>query len=632
MDRAKWIWRQGEYGADEYAEFYDTVNYSTGKIILKISCDSNYAVYIDEKLSAFGQYADYPWYKIYDTIDLTEKVKSGKNNVKIVVWYYGENFSTYYKNRPGLWYEIYENDKLVRRSCKETLCCKSENYKSGGRKIITGQVGYSFCYDTRERKPTLLNATEIEDIAKEMHPRPVSKLNFGPFIKGQLIDEKNNLYDLSDERAGLFYIRFKSESGVKLNVSYGEHLPGGKVNRIIDHRDFSVEVIGNGQTVEYINPFRRLGARYLQAEGGGAFEIEEIGLIQTDYPVKEVPFRLKDALMQKIYDTSVRTLKLCMHEHYEDTPWREQSLYCFDSRNQMLCGYYAFREFAFAKANLKLIAEDRRADGLLSICFPSSVDLTIPSFSLHYVLAVEEYLRYSGDIRFVKSIYPRLRELIDIFLKRTENGLVPTFYGEKNYWNFYDWAEGLEGNLGRKDAIEFDLILNTLLSLALSRMETIAQKVGDRNSEYKSREAELNNAINRYFFDGEQIIYKTYENRGHISELGNALAILCGAAKNCEVQIAEKLTQNRMISCSLSLRCFVYDALLQANRKKYTGYILKDIESRYKKMLDERATTFWETEEGANAFGGAGSLCHGWSAMPVYYYHILRQGGKENVL
>ena len=88
MDRAKWIWRQGEYGADEYAEFYDTVNYSTGKIILKISCDSNYAVYIDEKLSAFGQYADYPWYKIYDTIDLTEKVKSGKNNVKIVVWYY----------------------------------------------------------------------------------------------------------------------------------------------------------------------------------------------------------------------------------------------------------------------------------------------------------------------------------------------------------------------------------------------------------------------------------------------------------------------------------------------------------------------------------------------------------------
>ena len=31
-----------------------------------------------------------------------------------------------------------------------------------------------------------------------------------------------------------------------------------------------------------------------------------------------------------------------MMEHYVDTPWREQCLYAFDARNQMLCGYYAF--------------------------------------------------------------------------------------------------------------------------------------------------------------------------------------------------------------------------------------------------------------------------------------------------
>lgn len=59
-------------------------------------------------------------------------------------------------------------------------------------------------------------------------------------------------------------------------------------------------------------------------------------------------FQIGDILSQKIYDTAVRTLKLCIHEPYEDIPWREQSLYCFDSRNQMLCGYYAFQEFKFA--------------------------------------------------------------------------------------------------------------------------------------------------------------------------------------------------------------------------------------------------------------------------------------------
>ena len=44
------------------------------------------------------------------------------------------------------------------------------------------------------------------------------------------------------------------------------------------------------------------------------------------------------------------------------------------------------------------------------------------------------------------------------------------------------------------------------------------------------------------------------------------------------------------------------------------------------KMLEDGATTFYETEEGWPAFERAGSLCHGWSAMPVHYYHLLKVG------
>ena len=33
----------------------------------------------------------------------------------------------------------------------------------------------------------------------------------------------------------------------------------------------------------------------------------------------------------------------------------------------------------------------------------------------------------------------------------------------------------------------------------------------------------------------------------------------------------------------------------------------------------------WEETDGANAFAKAGSLCHGWSAMPVYYFHRLEE-------
>ena len=70
------------------------------------------------------------------------------------------------------------------------------------------------------------------------------------------------------------------------------------------------------------------------------------------------------------------------------------------------------------------------------------------------------------------------------------------------------------------------------------------------------------------------------------------------------------------------MKAFVYDALLLFGGK-YREYILQEIRETYGNMLQAGATTFWETEKGEADFGGAGSLCHGWSAIPVYYLHIL---------
>ena len=73
---------------------------------------------------------------------------------------------------------------------------------------------------------------------------------------------------------------------------------------------------------------------------------------------------------------------------------------------------------------------------------------------------------------------------------------------------------------------------------------------------------------------------------------------------------------------TLSMRAFLYDALLTFG-DKYKGYILSDIKEKYKKMLNAGATSFWETEKGATVFDGAGSLCHGWSALPIYYLNKI---------
>lgn len=88
-------------------------------------------------------------------------------------------------------------------------------------------------------------------------------------------------------------------------------------------------------------------------------------------------------------------------------------------------------------------------------------------------------------------------------------------------------------------------------------------------------------------------------------------------------ETAEMLvSQKGMIPITLSMNAFRYDALLLFG-DKYKKVIIADIKDKYGKMLEKGATTFWETELGGEDFGGAGSLCHGWSAIPVYYLSVL---------
>ena len=45
-------------------------------------------------------------------------------------------------------------------------------------------------------------------------------------------------------------------------------------------------------------------------------------------------------------------------------------------------------------------------------------------------------------------------------------------------------------------------------------------------------------------------------------------------------------------------------------------------------MLTQGATTFWETEQGGWDFDRGGSLCHAWSAVPLYLYMAYALGVK----
>ena len=642
MKQAKWIWAHTEDHADEFVRFAESFHSSGKAVSIDISCDSNYELYVNGKLAAFGQFSDYPYYKVFDRVDITEFCHKGENQIQLLVWYFGNVSFTYYKGLPGVIFEVSEEGEVLAASGKQTLCRVAGDYISGREKLITEQLGFSYTYDTNGYDSCYEHgfvangyehAIEVSGRPLELHERPLKKTVLKPFAKAVLVDPAKQIYDIGEETVGYLGIRFRAEKGAKITVAYGEHLTTAEdgseiVPQIIKNRDFSVELIANGEWFTFANYMRRLGGRYFQIISDAKVEIEYIGLYPVEYPVNVLPFDAGNPLRQRIYDVAVRTLHMCMYEHYEDCPWREQALYGVDSRNQMLCCYDAFEEYEFAKASLMLFGLDRRDDNLTHICSPSEYELVIPYFSLVYPMQMKEYVEHSGDISLADCFYERMQALVKTFTDRKENGLVPNFHEDlKTYWNFYEWSPTLEGRPRLEQDKEFEIVLNAQLSMSLQCMAWLSEKLGkaEEAERYTAEANALNEMIHARFYSEKHGLYLTQAEKESFSELGNAYAVLCGAApasvaeKVCEVLASD----NDLIEATLSMKAFKYDALLKVNEEKYTERVLNEIDKNYAYMLNLGATSFWETLKGAEDFHNAGSLCHGWSAIPIVYYHRL---------
>ena len=371
--------------------------------------------------------------------------------------------------------------------------------------------------------------------------------------------------------------------------------------------------------------FRRIGCRYLQVFSEAEIDIKYIGVKPVEYPISTKAFVVEDAHRQAIYDTAVATLKLCMHDHYEDCPWREQALYTLDSRSQMLYGYYAFEDsFEYVKANLVLISKGQKADGSLPICFPSGEDLNIPFFGLIYVLQVADYVEHSGDIKLSAQLKTTLEKLLS-FYKLDKNNLIKNFSG---CWNFFEWSEGLSSATQRAEPNiledeRYALPLQCMAILAHEAMDKLYMSANKQTS--FSHTAELiRKAVRKNFFDTDVGLFTSFKGEKHFSKLSNALAILSGCAAKDAPKICNAIADSSSImsEATLSMKFYVYQALLTCG-DIYKEYILKDIDETYSYMLRCGATSFWETIKGESDFGGAGSLCHGWSALPVYFYTKL---------
>ncbi len=671
---ATWIWPKNCGTTNAYAQFRDHFTVTSGAGILSnVSVSGEYVLWINGQMAGFGQYSDWHEVRSFNAHDVSLLCKEGENELLLEVWHQNLDCQVDTVAPARVWFEVRQNGQCLAQSCTQTPCRCNVRYLQGPMWMITGQLGYSFEYDAYKELPEWGDAEEVA-APKVLKPRPLAQLVLGQCRKGDLraqgvywnehkpaeayadqmrraalsmrfIEELQAddgwfeadggdgiylLYDLGQESTGYFTLDADFEGETEVLIGYGEHLKDLRVRTEIDTRHFCVRYNAKPGHNAFTHWFRRLGGRYLQLHiAAKRVRIHNVGILPVDYPSDRRPFfHCNDLLHNRIFDVCKHTLTLCMHSHYEDTPWREQALYGMDGRIQMICGYYALGETDMPRESLRLLAGGLREDGILELCAPAKIPITIPSFSLAFIIALWDYVLFCGDQAFAEEMKPTVMAILDACAKRSAADGKLSCFLEKQYWNFFEWQPGLDGGdlMPKEDhPLRYEGLLTAYYAIALD----CAQKLYHCGLE--ERLAHAVDGVNA-FWNEENGLYAAFIENGKqeiYSELMQSLALLCGAASGERASHLRSRLADRsdMIPVTLSDSLVRYQALMQ-DEAAYADFVFNEIGEIWGKMLYENATSFWETALGEADFHNAGSHCHGWAAVPAYMYFAYALGAR----
>ena len=676
---AQWVFCRGAQPVNSYAEILDFFT-AEGDAKVRICAGREYVLYINGQFVNCGQYESFPgnWY--YDELEIGSFLRPGVNSLAVLC------FVLRRKGNEGVIYEVEQGGKVIHRSGPGALARVSRTYRSGDTDMIgNGKYFVAHCTPCEDwiRSGTDgFSAAECSAADAVFQPRPVdkceifsvpshicaqglyvadeeaslSKTLFHSYLSARRLADlcggqcngslpcggaefrhagEEGMYlvvDLGEEKTGYLHLDLETERPLAVRYCFGEHLEDLRVR--CDVRNYAGEICFPAGRTDFTDYVQRLGLRYLMLFiGGNAFRLYDAGIRECRYPLQVLPFHATDALAQAIYDTSLHTLRCCMHSHYEDCPHREQYQYAMDTRTQMLCGYYAFGEYRFARAALLQMGEALDERGNLFLVTPERTGPAIPMFTLVYLQALKEYTEYSGDDSVFALRRQTAEQIVNGYYSRIdgETGLLPQQETEA-VWNFYGWSDGLINKWGDNPQPEgtvlYAMPLQCHLVQALGNLAWLYRRAGEdkKAEEMEARAAALRRSADEKFFDAARGRYATYRRADgtlfHECELSQVLALYTGVASGEHADRIYRILLTEEGDLALNDRIFKYDALL--TREEGVEYVRRDILARWGKMLFAGATTFWETEKGPNDFNFAASLCHGWSAIPAYIFRKYR--------
>ena len=395
------------------------------------------------------------------------------------------------------------------------------------------------------------------------------------------------------------------------------------VNGYLDGYTDIYHVAGYGREgeEEVYEPFWFRTFRFVQLEVTAA----DADCVITGFDYKETGYPLdvktsvsaSDPSFAGIWDISMRSLRRCMHETYEDCPFYEQLQYAMDSRSQILYTYMTSGDDRLARQCMDDFRRSQRADGMINCCYPHWGPNIIPGFAIYYIMMVYDHMMFFGDKKLIKKHLGAIDGILEYFDNHLEaRGIVGKTGGHisERYWSFIDWSVPWGPTVGTPPAgLRGPITMESFLYIyGLQHAAKLCDYMGraDTAQEYRGRAAAVQQAINTYCRDEEGFYLDSPGIRDY-SQHCQVFAVLTDTVpleEGRKLVLASLENQEKFAQCTVAAMFYLFRALEKIGAYERTEALWET----WRNMLKNNLTTCVEN------YVGERSDCHAWGALLLH--------------
>ena len=329
-------------------------------------------------------------------------------------------------------------------------------------------------------------------------------------------------------------------------------------------------------------------------------------------------FHCSEEIINKVWDVAAYTFHLNSREFFLDGIKRDRWVWSADAYQSLFVNRYLFFDKEIEKRTLIALGGKQ----------PFKVHInTIMDYSFFWIISLYEYYKTYGDKDFLEQIQDQMKAVMDFCLKRRdEDGFMR---GKPGDWVFIDWAP-----MDKTGALCGEQIL---FAKAMECYAAICAVIGRDDRGLGGEAEKLRKQIFEKFYDTEKKVFiDSYESgKRNVTRQSNILAYLfLSCDDTVKKDIYERVVLNDEVPKITTPYFKFYENQVHCKAGN-TNLLEKSIREYYGSMLATGATTLYEeydpTMTGVEHYAMYGnpfekSLCHAWSASPIYLLGNFRLG------